>query len=127
MRMETEQPIIEVRNLVKDFGSLRAVNGVSFSVAAGETFGILGPNGAGKTTTLEMVETLQKPTSGQIMVDGFDVARDAWQVKRRIGIQLQSATFYPELTLVEQLGMSKKKNSPRGGRLRGEREEREWN
>lgn len=96
---------IEIKGLVKQYKKVVAVNNISLDVYEGEIFGFLGPNGAGKTTTLEMVETLQKPTSGQIMVDGFDVARDAWQVKRRIGIQLQSATFYPELTLVEQLRM----------------------
>lgn len=72
-------------------------------VRRGEVFGILGPNGAGKTTTLEIMETLQKPTGGRVLVDGIDVVRDAWAVKSRIGVQLQSAGFYPELTLVQLL------------------------
>lgn len=70
-----------------------------------EVFGILGPNGAGKTTTLEILETLQKPTSGRVTIDGLDVRRDAWAVKQRIGVQLQTAGFYPELTLVQLLCM----------------------
>jgi ABC-2 type transport system ATP-binding protein len=82
-----------------------AVDGISFEVERGEAFGILGPNGAGKTTTLEIMETLQKPTSGSVEVDGLDVQRDAWGVKSRIGVQLQSAGFYPELTLVHLLDM----------------------
>jgi ABC-2 type transport system ATP-binding protein len=96
-------PIIEVRGLTKHFGSLVAVDGISFEVQRGEVFGILGPNGAGKTTTLEIIETLQKPTAGQVLVDGIDVVRDAWAVKSRIGVQLQSAGFYPELSLIQLL------------------------
>jgi len=69
----------------------------------GEVFAILGPNGAGKTTTLEIMETLQKPTSGNVAIDGLDVLRDAWRVKSRIGVQLQAAGFYPELTLGQLL------------------------
>jgi ABC-2 type transport system ATP-binding protein len=97
--------IIEVRDLVKKFGDVVAVDGVSFDVQEGEIFGLLGPNGAGKTTTLEMMETLQQPTSGTITVDGFDVRRQSKEIKRRIGIQLQASGFYPNLTLVELLEM----------------------
>ncbi len=78
---------------------------MSFDVQRGEAYGILGPNGAGKTTTLEIIETLQKPTSGRVTVDGLDVERDPWGVKRRIGVQLQTAGFYPELTLVNLLDL----------------------
>ncbi len=98
-------PIIEVRNLVKKFGDFTAVDGVSFAVEEGEIFGILGPNGAGKTTTLEIIETLQKQTDGQILVDGVDTLVHPWEVKSRIGVQLQSSNFYPQLTLVELLNM----------------------
>jgi len=80
-----------------------AVDDVSFSVERGEVFGILGPNGAGKTTTLEIMETLQKPTVGSVVVDGLDVLSNSWAVKSRIGVQLQSAGFYPELSLVQLL------------------------
>lgn len=97
--------IIVVENLVKQFGDFTAVNGTSFSVHEHEIFGILGPNGAGKTTTLEIIETLQKQTSGDIWVDGINTREHPWEVKRRIGVQLQSAGFYPELTLVELLKM----------------------
>ena len=66
---------IKVENLVKRFSGLVAVNGISFSVAPGEIFGFLGPNGAGKTTTINILCTLAKPTSGQAIVNGFDVVR----------------------------------------------------
>ena len=99
------EKIIEVKNLIKKFGNLAAVKGVSFQVNEGEVFGILGPNGAGKTTTLEIVETLQQPTEGEITVEGIDALKHPWEVKRRIGVQLQSAGFYPQLTLVELLKM----------------------
>ena len=98
-------PILHVSHLTKHYGSLKAVDGISFDVQPGEVFGILGPNGAGKTTTLEMIETLIPQTSGHIVVDGFDTREKPWEVKRRIGVQLQSAGFYPELTLVDLLNM----------------------
>lgn len=101
----TEEKIIEVKNLVKKFGDFTAVKGISFHVNQGEIFGILGPNGAGKTTTLEIIETLQEPTEGEIIVEGVDVTKHPWEVKRRIGVQLQSSGFYPQLTLVELLKM----------------------
>jgi ABC-2 type transport system ATP-binding protein len=66
---------------------------------------LLGPNGAGKTTTLEMMETLKKQTSGKIIIDGVDTLEHPWEVKSRIGVQLQSSNFYPELTLIELLKM----------------------
>lgn len=99
------QPIIHVSHLTKHYGNFVAVDGISFEVQPGEVFGILGPNGAGKTTTLEMIETLLPQTSGHIVVDGFDTRERPWEVKRRIGVQLQSAGFYPELTLVNLLHM----------------------
>lgn len=97
--------IISVKNLVKKYRKLTAVNGISFSVNQGELFAILGPNGAGKTTTLEIIETLKKPSSGQVLVDGLDIAKHSTEVKRQIGVQLQSTGFYPELTLVDLLNM----------------------
>src|SRR4030067_3619475 len=97
--------IIEITDLVKKYEDLVAVDRISFDVKQGEIFGLLGPNGAGKTTTLEIVETLRKPTSGKITVDGLDVLEDSWAVKSRIGVQLQDAGFYPDLTLVELLNI----------------------
>jgi ABC-2 type transport system ATP-binding protein len=101
----SERPIIEVKDLTKSYGDFTAVNGVSFSVREGEVFGLLGPNGAGKTTTLEIIETLKDATSGTVVVDGLDTREHAEEVKKRIGIQLQSSGFYPTLNLVELLQM----------------------
>ena len=98
-------PIIEVQHLVKRFDDVLAVNDVSFTVQEGEIFGLLGPNGAGKTTTLEIIETLKDATSGSVRVDGIDVQADPNEVKLRIGVQLQSAGYYPYLRLPEILGM----------------------
>ncbi|HVZ59026.1 MAG TPA: ABC transporter ATP-binding protein [Patescibacteria group bacterium] len=103
--MTAKEPIIKVTNLQKKFGDFTAVDHISFEVKEGEVFGILGPNGAGKTTTLEIIETLQKATDGEVIVDGVNVAEHPWEVKSRIGVQLQQASFYPELSLVELLNM----------------------
>jgi ABC-2 type transport system ATP-binding protein len=95
------KPIIEVTNLVKKYDSLIAVDGLSFTVGEGEIFGLLGPNGAGKTTTLEIMETLRQPTSGSVIVDGYDVVQNPNKVKQIIGVQLQSSGYYPNLNLLE--------------------------
>lgn len=95
------QPIITVNNLVKRYADFTAVKDISFEVYEGEIFGLLGPNGAGKTTTLEIIETLRDKTSGTIMVDGFSIDTHANQIKQRIGVQLQSAGYYPGLNLSE--------------------------
>lgn len=95
------QPIISVQNLVKNYGSFEAVKGISFEVYEGEIFGLLGPNGAGKSTTLEIIETLRDKTSGQIIVDGFDLDKQPNEIKKLIGVQLQTSGFYPGLNLVE--------------------------
>jgi ABC-2 type transport system ATP-binding protein len=94
-------PIITVKNLVKKYGNFTAVHGISFEVNPGEIFGLLGPNGAGKSTTLEIIETLREKTSGEIFVNGLsiDIAPEA--IKKIIGVQLQTAGFYPNLTLTE--------------------------
>jgi len=96
-------PIVAAHDLRKRYGSLQAVDGVSFEIAEGEVFGILGPNGAGKTTTLEMIEGMRPIDSGSAVVDGIDVTRDPRAVKSRIGIQLQASSFFDELNLVELL------------------------
>jgi ABC-2 type transport system ATP-binding protein len=98
------EPLLQVKNLRKTYADgFEAVKGVSFAVAKGEVFGILGPNGAGKTTTLEMIEGLRPITGGSVQLDGLDVQRDPYAVKERIGIQLQSSSFFPNLNLVELL------------------------
>lgn len=101
----TDEPIITVKNLVKKYGDFTAVDDISFEVKKGELFGILGPNGAGKTTTLEIIETLKKPTSGSVIVDSININENPWKVKQIIGVQLQSAGFYPELNLVNLLNL----------------------
>ncbi|HTV47506.1 MAG TPA: ABC transporter ATP-binding protein [Phycisphaerae bacterium] len=92
---------IEVKNLTKKYGNLKAVDDISFSVERGETFGMLGPNGAGKTTTLEMIEGLKRPNSGSIHVEGIDVRQQPDAVKSIIGVQLQGSAFFENLSLVE--------------------------
>jgi ABC-2 type transport system ATP-binding protein len=93
--------IIQVKNLVKKYDDLEAVKGISFDVNKGEIFGLLGPNGAGKTTTLEIMETLREKTSGEVIIDGLSIDKDQNEIKRIIGVQLQSAGFYPNLYLYE--------------------------
>ncbi len=95
--------VISVKNLVKKYGKLIAVNGISFDVGQGEIFGLLGENGAGKTTTLEMIEGLRTPTSGSIEVLNCDIVERRDAVKERIGVQLQSSAYYQFLTLREIL------------------------
>ncbi len=98
-------PIIQVKNLVKKYEDFTAVNDISFDVIEGEIFGLLGPNGAGKTTTLEIIETLGVKTSGEVIVDGFSIDTDANAVKNIIGVQLQSAGYYPNLNLIELVNL----------------------
>jgi ABC-2 type transport system ATP-binding protein len=99
------EPIIKVENLTKKYGDFEAVKGLSFEVYPGEIFGLLGPNGAGKSTTLEIIETLRQKTSGKVIVNGFDIEKDADEIKKIIGVQLQTAGFYPGLNLVELLDL----------------------
>ena len=91
------------KDLIKNYDDFKAVQGLSFDVYENEIFGLLGPNGAGKTTTLEIIETLRPKTSGQVLVDGFSVDKDANSIKRIIGVQLQAAGYYPNLNLTELL------------------------
>jgi ABC-2 type transport system ATP-binding protein len=95
--------VVEVEDLVRRYGDLTAVDGISFRVARGEVFGLVGPNGAGKTTTLETIEGLQTPTSGSTRVLGLDSHRQAAQVKELIGVQLQASAYFDFLTLREIL------------------------
>jgi len=94
---------VEVRGLTKDFGEVKAVRGVDFEVATGETFGFLGPNGAGKTTTIGMLCTLVKPTAGRASVAGYDVTGDRADVRRSIGLVFQDPTLDNYLTAEQNL------------------------
>lgn len=97
----TEQPIIHLRDVHKRYGGFTAVNSIDLDVRTGEIFGILGPNGAGKTTTLEMIEGLRQPDSGSITVAGFDAVRQSDEVRKIIGVQLQSTSLFPYLSAQE--------------------------
>jgi ABC-2 type transport system ATP-binding protein len=94
---------ITADGLVMTYGDVRAVDGVSFTVAPGEFFGLLGPNGAGKTTTLEMVEGLRKPQAGSVRIDDHVPSKREPALQRRIGVQLQASSFFERLTAREQL------------------------
>ncbi|HSG29014.1 MAG TPA: ABC transporter ATP-binding protein [Candidatus Krumholzibacterium sp.] len=95
--------MIEVREIKKHFGDVRAVDGISFSVGRGEVFGLLGPNGAGKTTTISMLSGLLKPDSGSITVSGIDMARDSREARAMMGIIPQEIALYDELSGRENL------------------------
>lgn len=97
--------MVEVKNLKKKYDDKPAVDGVSFSVAKGEIFGILGPNGAGKTTTLEMMETLRSIDEGTATIDGIDVAKHPQKIKYLVGVQPQSPAFQDKTKLKEIVEM----------------------
>jgi ABC-2 type transport system ATP-binding protein len=96
--------MIEVKGLVKDYGPLRAVAGVSFEVRRGDILGFLGPNGAGKSTTMKLITGFLRPTAGTACVGGHDVTADPVAVKRLIGYLPENAPAYPEMTVDEFLG-----------------------
>jgi ABC-2 type transport system ATP-binding protein len=123
--------VVEVRDLIKRYSNLLAVDEISFEVYEGEIFGMVGPNGAGKTTTIECIEGLRRPDSGSVQVLGMDPRQDGYTLREQIGIQLQEsalpdrikvweamemfATFYPKTVdwnaLLEQLGLIEKRKS----------------
>ena len=98
-----KQAIISVQELSKKYGEFEAVIQISFDVFQGEIFGLLGPNGAGKSTTLEIIETLRQKSSGKVFVDGMDLDKSSNEIKKRIGVQLQTSGYYPNLNLTELL------------------------
>lgn len=100
-----KDPIIRVNNLQKKYGDFEAVRGISFDVLEGEIFGLLGPNGAGKSTTLEIIETLRPKTSGEVIVKGWNLDNHPNEIKKIIGVQLQTSGFYPNLNLTELIEM----------------------
>src|SRR5438046_3913491 len=111
---------IDVRAIVKKFGDFTAVNGVSFDVDEGEIFGLLGPNGAGKSTLIRMLVTLLPPSGGTALVNGFDIATRADEVRRVIGVIPQAMTSDLELSIEENLLIYAKLYGvprPRRGRL----------
>ncbi len=94
---------INVKDLKKYYGSVKAVDGISFQVKAGQIFGMLGPNGAGKTTTIETLIGLLDRNGGQINISGLDPDSDPDELKKRIGVQLQNPAMFPHLTVRETL------------------------
>lgn len=99
----TRANAIEMKDLTKRFGSLTAVDAITFNVAKGTIFGFLGPNGSGKSTCIRMLCSVLEPTSGSASVNGFDIIRDAESVKRSIGYMNQSFSLYRDLTAEENL------------------------
>jgi ABC-2 type transport system ATP-binding protein len=96
-----ERSIITVKNLVKQYGSVRVVDDLSLSIREGEIFGIIGPNGAGKTTTVECISGLRTPDSGAVSVDGFSPRRERDKVRALVGVQLQESALPPRLRVGE--------------------------
>jgi ABC-2 type transport system ATP-binding protein len=127
----TPSSVVDVANIRKRYGSTIAVDDVSFEVARGEIFGLIGPNGAGKTTTMECIEGLRTPDRGSISVLGLNPIRDVRELQQRIGVQLQQAQLQKRIKvreavwlwaslyrttvdgdrLIEQLGLSEKRNA----------------
>lgn len=101
--MKKREYIVEVDTLTKRYGKKKVVDSISFSVKKGEIFGILGPNGAGKTTTLEMLETIRPIDGGKATIDGLDVSKKPWEVKKIIGVQPQTPSFEEKTKLTELL------------------------
>lgn len=117
---------IETNNLKKYFGVIHAVDGIDLQIPKGSLFGVLGPNGAGKTTTIKMLSTILPPTSGDASVLGFDIKKDALEIKKRIGVCPQELVLYPRLNARENIhliaqmhGMSKKDYKERTDDLLG--------
>ncbi len=97
-------PVVSVRGVSKRFGSTTALDAVSFEVAPGELFGIVGPDGAGKTTLFHVLTTLRVPDSGSASVLGFDVVRDLWSIRSRVGYMPGRFALYADLSVEENLG-----------------------
>ncbi len=104
-RQSSKMPVIEVRDLRKHYGDVKAVDGLSLEVERGEVFGMLGPNGAGKSTTVEIIEGLRDMDSGHVRILDLDPHRDGVKVRETIGIQLQSASLFDKLTAREHLAL----------------------
>jgi len=96
--------MIEVEDLQKHYGDVRAVDGISFKIRRGEVVGFLGPNGAGKTTTMKVLTTFISPTSGRARIDGLDVMDESLAVRRKVGYLPESAPLYPDMMVLDYLG-----------------------
>src|SRR4030095_3067754 len=103
--MTKDNYILTVSGLNVFYGSLHAVQDISFNVLPGEIFGLLGPNGAGKTSTLSAIEGLLKPRSGRIVIAGYDTNEKPLHARAAIGVQLQATSFQPELNVTEILNL----------------------
>lgn len=101
--MQVTEPIIKVHGLQKSYGKLKVLKDISFEVPTGSIFGIIGPNGAGKTTTLEILETLIPKDAGMVCIDGWNLDNDTLAIKQVIGVQLQAAGYFPNLSLKDLL------------------------
>jgi ABC-2 type transport system ATP-binding protein len=99
---ETRDEIV-IKDLEKDFGDVKAVNGLNLEIRKGEMFGFLGPNGAGKTTTISMLSGLLEPTAGSAQIGGFDIRKEPRKVKEQIGVCPQEAAVFKFLTGMENL------------------------
>jgi ABC-2 type transport system ATP-binding protein len=109
--------MIDVQGLTKDYGSRRAIDGITFKVERGEVLGFLGPNGAGKTTTMRIITGFMPPTGGTVSVAGFDIFRQSIEARRRIGYLPESVPLYTDMTVGSYLDfMSKIKGVPRARR-----------
>lgn len=112
--------MIEVQGLSKSFGTVKAVQEISFSAADGQITGLLGPNGAGKSTTLRMLYTLLKPDSGSARIDGFDITRSPLDVQTRIGVLSDAQGLYPRLTTRENIRYFGRLHNLNGEKLEGQ-------
>ncbi len=101
--MSSNELMIEVKDLTKSYGPIRALDGVSFEVRAGEVLGFLGPNGAGKTTTMKILTCFIAPTEGQVLVGGMDIYKDPLEIRRNVGYLPENAPLYPDMLVSEYL------------------------
>lgn len=95
--------IVEAKGLIKDYGSLRAVDGIDFAIMRGECFGFLGPNGAGKTTVMGIIHCFMPPTAGDVKVFGMDVRENPSEIKAKTGVMPQDDNLDPDLSVIENL------------------------
>lgn len=95
--------MLKVVDLYKEFGNIKAVEGVSFEVKKGQVFGLLGPNGAGKSTTISIISTLMKPTMGDVLYEGKSILQDSKAIRQKLGVVPQDIALYPTLTGYENL------------------------